>query len=268
MKKVAGRLRLDLAQYRELEAFSQFGSELDAATQQALARGERMVATLNQPQYQPWPVEEQVVAIYAGINGYLDKVPVGQVPRFQEELRETLRSEGGDLRGDPRDAATSSDETTAKLDEALKKFVDGVQRRGGEGRSSAEPMASVQDYKRRIRSVRNTRKITRAMELVAAAKLRRAQARIEAMRPYADTMRELIAGRRPRRRLGARPAAAAAARDDVGDARSSRSPATAGSPARSTRRCCGARSRSSGELQAEGTDGALARRSARRAARR
>ena len=67
MKKVAGRLRLDLAQYRELEAFAQFGSELDAATQQTLARGERMVATLNQPQYQPWPTEEQVVAIYAGI---------------------------------------------------------------------------------------------------------------------------------------------------------------------------------------------------------
>ena len=93
MKKVAGRLRLDLAQYRELEAFSQFGSELDAATQQALARGERMVATLNQPQYQPWAIEEQVVAIYAGIHGWLDKVPVPQVPRFQEELRETLRAD-------------------------------------------------------------------------------------------------------------------------------------------------------------------------------
>ena len=77
MKKVAGRLRLDLAQFRELEAFAQFGSELDPATQQALGRGERMVATLNQPQYQPWPFEEQVVAIYAGNNGYLDKVPVG-----------------------------------------------------------------------------------------------------------------------------------------------------------------------------------------------
>src|SRR5947208_620448 len=80
MRSVAGRLRLDLAQYRELEAFAQFGSELDAATQQALARGSRMVATLNQPQYQPWPMEEQVVAIYAGINGHLDDIPVGQVP--------------------------------------------------------------------------------------------------------------------------------------------------------------------------------------------
>src|SRR6058998_904048 len=93
MKKVAGRLRLDLAQFRELEAFAQFGSELDKATQAALARGERMVATLNQPQYSPWPMEEQVVALFAGNEGYLDKIPVPQVPRFQDELREHLRAE-------------------------------------------------------------------------------------------------------------------------------------------------------------------------------
>jgi len=94
MKKVAGRLRLDLAQYRELEAFAQFGSELDQATQSALNRGEKMVATLNQPQYQPWPMEEQVVALYAGVHGYLDDIPTQDVPRFQEELREDLRAEG------------------------------------------------------------------------------------------------------------------------------------------------------------------------------
>src|SRR5579884_3142625 len=93
MKKVAGRLRLDLAQYRELEAFAQFGSELDQATRNALNRGEKMVATLNQPQYQPWPMEEQVVAIFAGIHGYLDDIPTPQVPRFQEELREHMRSQ-------------------------------------------------------------------------------------------------------------------------------------------------------------------------------
>src|SRR6059036_718215 len=91
MKKVGGRLRLDLGQYRELEAFAQFGSELDQATQSTLARGERMVALLNQPQYEPWPVEEQVAAIYAGVNGYLDDIPVAQVPRFQGELREYAR---------------------------------------------------------------------------------------------------------------------------------------------------------------------------------
>src|SRR5690242_7598902 len=98
MKQVAGRLRLDLAQYRELEAFSQFGSELDQATQSALNRGEKMVATLNQPQYQPWPMEEQVVALYAGVNGYLDDIPTEDVPRFNEELREGLRSEGSVLK--------------------------------------------------------------------------------------------------------------------------------------------------------------------------
>jgi F-type H+/Na+-transporting ATPase subunit alpha len=123
MKKVAGRLRLDLAQYRELEAFAQFGSELDPATQQALARGERMVATLNQPQYTPWPVEEQVAAIYAGINGYLDPVPAAQVPRFHEELREHLRTESTVLQA-IRESGDLSDETSAKLDEELKRFAN------------------------------------------------------------------------------------------------------------------------------------------------
>lgn len=121
MKKVAGRLRLDLSQYRELEAFAQFGSELDQATQQALARGERMVATLNQPQYDPWPMEEQVVALYAGVNGYLDQVPVPQVPRFQDELREYMRTEGSILK-DIRESGDLSDETAEKLNAELQKF--------------------------------------------------------------------------------------------------------------------------------------------------
>src|SRR5438046_290936 len=78
MNKVAGSLKLDLSQYRELEAFAQFGSELDPATQKILARGERLVAMLNQPQYDPWPVEEEVAAVYAGVNGYLDHIPPAQ----------------------------------------------------------------------------------------------------------------------------------------------------------------------------------------------
>jgi F-type H+-transporting ATPase subunit alpha len=121
MKKVAGRLRLDLAQYRELEAFAQFGSELDKATQAALARGERMVATLNQPQYQPWPMEEQVVALYAGNEGYLDEVPVPQVPRFQEELREHLRAQGA-LYKQIRETGELDEETEKHLREELDKF--------------------------------------------------------------------------------------------------------------------------------------------------
>jgi F-type H+-transporting ATPase subunit alpha len=121
MKRVAGRLRLDLSQYRELEAFAQFGSELDQATQQALARGERMVATLNQPQYEPWPMEEQVAALYAGVNGYLDPIPVNQIPRFQDELREHLRAEGAILK-EIRETGDLTDDTTAKLDAELTKF--------------------------------------------------------------------------------------------------------------------------------------------------
>jgi F-type H+/Na+-transporting ATPase subunit alpha len=124
MKKVASRLRLDLAQYRELEAFAQFGSELDPATQKALARGERMVATLNQPQYQPWPMEEQVVALYAGNQGYLDDIPVAQIPRFHDELREALKAEGTIL-PTIRDTGDLGDDVVGKLDDEIKRFKNG-----------------------------------------------------------------------------------------------------------------------------------------------
>jgi F-type H+-transporting ATPase subunit alpha len=121
MRSVAGRLKLDLAQYRELEAFSQFGSELDQATQNTLARGERMVATLNQPQYQPWALEEQVAAIFAGNEGFLDDIPTDQVQRFQEELREHLRTEGSVYKG-IREEKILSDETQEKLRQEIEKF--------------------------------------------------------------------------------------------------------------------------------------------------
>ena len=124
MKKVAGRLRLELSQYRELEAFAQFGSELDPATQASLARGERMVATLNQPQYAPWPMEEQVIAIYAGINGFLDDVPVQDIPRFQDELREHLRTEGS-IYKEIAESGDLSDELTEKLSAEIEKFKQG-----------------------------------------------------------------------------------------------------------------------------------------------
>jgi F-type H+-transporting ATPase subunit alpha len=120
---VAGRLRLDLAQYRELEAFAQFGSELDPQTQRTLARGERMVATLNQPQYAPWPFEEQVVAIFSGIHGYLDDIPAGQVPRFQDELREHLRGEES-IYAEIQDKKDLSDELTEKIDAEIKRFKE------------------------------------------------------------------------------------------------------------------------------------------------
>jgi F-type H+-transporting ATPase subunit alpha len=121
MKKVAGRLRLDLSQYRELEAFAQFGAELDEQTRKSLARGERMVATLNQPQYDPWPLEEQVVAVYAGVNGFLDDIPTAQIPRFQAELREHLRTEKS-VYQEVRDGKDLPDELTARLDAELNRF--------------------------------------------------------------------------------------------------------------------------------------------------
>ena len=120
--KVAGRLRLDLAQYRELEAFAQFGSELDQQTQRTLSRGERMVATLNQPQYRPWPVEEQVVAIWVAVGDHLDEVPPAQVPRFQEELREYLRADGT-IYGEIRSSGDLSDEVAERLTADVEKFA-------------------------------------------------------------------------------------------------------------------------------------------------
>src|SRR5215216_3123915 len=103
MKKVAGRLRLDLSQYRELEAFAQFGSELDPDTQKTLARGERLVGTLNQSERSPLPAEDQVVQIYAATNGYLDRIEVDKVNEFLDGLTQRFRSEQDDLLGTIRD---------------------------------------------------------------------------------------------------------------------------------------------------------------------
>src|SRR5207245_2404051 len=97
MKKVAGKLRLDLSQYRELEAFAQFGSELDQETQRALARGERLVETLNQDELSPWAVEDQVAAIYAGTGGWLDRIKVDRITEFHQQLLARLHSEQDEL---------------------------------------------------------------------------------------------------------------------------------------------------------------------------
>ena len=123
MKKVAGRLRLDLAAFRDLEAFAQFGSDLDAATQQQLNRGERLVATLNQPQYSPWPVEEQVVAIWAATNGHLDKIPVSEVRRFLQDLLTQVRGTTTVL-DDIKTSGELSDATVETLTTSVTAFKD------------------------------------------------------------------------------------------------------------------------------------------------
>jgi F-type H+-transporting ATPase subunit alpha len=121
MKKVAGRLRLDLAQYRALEAFAQFGSELDRASQQQLARGARVVEVLKQPQYRPLPVEQEVVQIWAATGGYLDPFPVEDAKRFCEEFVAYLDARTDVLRT-IRDAGELSDETEGQLKEAVEAF--------------------------------------------------------------------------------------------------------------------------------------------------
>src|SRR5205085_1582342 len=126
MKQVAGSLRLDLAQYRELAAFAQFGSDLDKTTQAQLARGQRLTEILKQPQYQPMDVEKQVLIIWSATNGFTDDVP-------------------------------------------------------------------IEDIRRRIKSVKNTQQITKAMKMVSAAKLKRAQDRVINARPFANKMTEVLA---------------------------------------------------------------------------
>jgi F-type H+-transporting ATPase subunit alpha len=119
MRQVAGRLKLDLAQYRELQAFAQFGSDLDEVTKRTLARGERMVQLLNQGRFDPMPVEEQVAVIFAGNQGFLDDLDVPRVRPFADGLRDYLRSQAADVLADIRDTGEVSDETEAKLKDAV-----------------------------------------------------------------------------------------------------------------------------------------------------
>jgi len=115
MKQVAGTIKLELAQYREMEAFSQFASDLDAATQRLLARGSRLTELLKQPQYSPLPVEEQVVSIFAGVRGYLDRIEIADIGRFEQTLLEECRSKHSDLLAAIRDQGEISDDSEKRL---------------------------------------------------------------------------------------------------------------------------------------------------------
>jgi F-type H+/Na+-transporting ATPase subunit alpha len=123
MKKVAGRLRLDLAQYRELAAFAQFGSDLDKTTRAQLTRGERMVEILKQDQYVPMDLAMEVAIIFAGINGYLDALPAFEVRRFEEELLKFLQQEYPDLLHTLAAEKSISDDLEKKLHAGVKAFL-------------------------------------------------------------------------------------------------------------------------------------------------
>jgi F-type H+-transporting ATPase subunit alpha len=122
MKQVAGRLRLDLAQYRELEAFSQFGSELDQTTQKQLARGARVVEVLKQPQYQPMPVEQQIMIIFAVTNGFLDDVPVAEIKAWEEGFRDFMGAGHPELAEEIRSRKVLSDDLATRLKAAVGEY--------------------------------------------------------------------------------------------------------------------------------------------------
>ncbi|MDT8274158.1 MAG: F0F1 ATP synthase subunit alpha, partial [Desulfomonilia bacterium] len=122
MKKVAGTLRLDLAQYRELAAFSQFGSDLDKATQAQLNRGARLMEMLKQPQYKPMPVERQVAIIYVGTNGYLDEYPVEAIRSFEEQFLTFMENKHSDILKTIRDSGTMDSDTEKSLKDAIVEF--------------------------------------------------------------------------------------------------------------------------------------------------
>ena len=122
MKQVAGMLRLDLAQFRELETFAQFATELDPATRAQIVRGQHLTELLKQEQYSPMPVEEQVVVLYAGVNGYLDDLPLEAVKRFEKDFLRFMREKHGDVLEDIRNRKEMTENTEEKLKDALEEF--------------------------------------------------------------------------------------------------------------------------------------------------
>lgn len=124
MKSVAGSLKLDLAQYRELAAFAQFGSDLDKATLAQLNRGQRLVEILKQPQYQPMPVEKQIAIIWVASKGYLDAIPVAEIKRFEKEYFAYLDVNGADVLREIRESGQFSKETEEALKGLLETFKE------------------------------------------------------------------------------------------------------------------------------------------------
>jgi F-type H+-transporting ATPase subunit alpha len=123
MKKVAGSIKLELAQYREMAAFAQFGSDLDASTQRLLNRGARLTELLKQAQFSPMPFEEQVASIFAGVNGFLDTVGVHDVTRFEGALLAYLRANHADVLKGIHDTKDLGNDLKAKLNDAVAAFV-------------------------------------------------------------------------------------------------------------------------------------------------
>ena len=194
MKQVGGTLKLDLAQYREMAAFAQFGSDLDPASQRLLHRGERLTEMLKQDQYEPLSMEKEVLIIFAANEGYFDELEVPQIQGLRTGAVRVFRlAPEGHPRRDSRPSANQSDDLRKRLRSALDEYqadfpsqgtaaADGAAR-PSRARVGDRAMASLKAIRRRISSVKSTQQITRAMKLVAAARLRRAQEALQNSRP-------------------------------------------------------------------------------------
>jgi F-type H+-transporting ATPase subunit alpha len=154
MKQVAGRLRLDLAQYRELEAFATFGSELDKASQAQLDRGARVVEVLKQPQYDPMPVEHQIMVIFAVTNGFLDDLPPEDARRFERELLEFMGARKPEVGQKIAESGELPDELVKALEEAIKEFRATFQPSQGQAPHEAEAEALTDEEVERLKRFR------------------------------------------------------------------------------------------------------------------
>ena len=124
MKQVAGKLKLELAQFAELEAFAQFASDMDASTRQLLSRGERLTELLKQGQFSPLASEEQVVLLYAGVNGYMDSIETNQIGDFEEQLLSTIKKDYMNILDDIKTTSALNEENETLLKETLEKFLE------------------------------------------------------------------------------------------------------------------------------------------------
>ena len=145
MKSVAGSLKLDLAQYRAMEAFAMFASDLDATSRRQLDRGQRLVELLRQPQYSPYPVEEQTVSIWAGTTGLMDEVPVDDILRFEREFLESLRRDGSGVLDAIRESGKYDEDAQATVAKALDEFKKGFQTSGGKLLAGREEVESLEE---------------------------------------------------------------------------------------------------------------------------
>ena len=180
MKKVSGTLKLDQAQFRELEAFAKFGSDLDAATLNVIEKGRRNVEILKQAQNDPFTVEDQTAIIYAGSKNLLREVPVNQVKAFEKAYLGNLK-QNTEHYLDRSKAGKLTDEVIRYLKRSAKELQ----------LNSNKLWQILKEIRNRIASVSSTMQITSAMKMVSAAKLKKAQDAITAMRPYSDNLTEL-----------------------------------------------------------------------------